>query len=912
MRKKYTKFNLISLLVILFSLFFLVLFFNDSTTVVNFSDPGLEAAVRETIEKEEGTLHTKDVDTVQVLDAANHKIEKLDGIEYLTQLRELNLEDNFIESVSPLKNLTKLETLNLRNNEITNLEDIHFQDIIYLNIRDLSLRHNVKRDQEGHDTRLADISLVGKMASLRKLSLRDNDIEDLAPISALRKLTELDIRENKFDTLEPLETLNKLKKLNIRDNQITSLEPIRYLSRLTYLNIHSDTEIESLEPIKELINLETLIMRNILIQDASFLKPLVNLQNFNGIDTGIEKGNSELIEGLLAKGALQGDVRPERMLHTLSPPVLSQESGFYNQDLAIEIENKSNVAPVYYTLDGSEPTVNSEIYKEPIVIDNKSNQIATVLRARTLSETNAMSETVTKTYFVEENIEERFDLPIFSLVTDPVHLFDEETGIYTDENAYNRGSDWERPLHIEFFEPNGALALSQNGGVRINGGATRAYAQKSLRLYAGSEYDEEEYFNYPFFGDLKQKNSPQTIDSFKRLILRNSGNDWSQTMFNDALMQSLVKPLGTVATQAYQPAVIFVNGEYYGIQNIRERYDEYYFESHYGIAPDDLVVLENNAELYEGSNKDVYHYKNMLKYIEEHDIKEKEHLDYVETLMDFENFIDYFASEIYFGNLDWPQNNIRYWRKTIDFYRPEAPYGHDGRWRWMMNDTDFGFYFRTNASFGYNEEPINHETNSIKWVMGEKDGRLGERIWPNFLFRQLMQNDTFKNQFINRFNDLVNSYLSESVADKQIEALKNGIDQEISYQIDRWGAIESKEKWEENINRKYLFAKERPEYIRNYMMEEFDIDDTVTVTVNNETEAGYVRVNTLAIQSDLPGNARSDRWSGIYFKGIPITIEAVAKDGYEFSHWEDHKEDVNELTITPEENINFEAVFKKK
>lgn len=911
MRKKYTKFNLISLLVILLSLFFLVILFDDSATVVNFSDPGLEEAVRATIGKEEGTLRTKDVDTVQIVDASDRQIKSLDGIEYLTQLRELNLEDNFIESVSPLKNLTKLETLNLRNNEITNLEEVHFQDIIYLNIRDLSLRHNVKRDKNGNDTRLSDISLVGKMASLRKLNLRDNDIDNLSPISALRKLTELDIRENKFVSLEPLETLNKLKKLNIRDNKITSLEPIRYLSRLTYLNIHSDTKLKSLDPIGELVNLETLIMRNIPIQDASFLKPLVNLQNFNGIDTGIEKINPELIEVLLAKGALQGDVRPTRMLHTLTPPIVSQESGFYSQDLEIEIDNQSTSYPIYYTLDGSEPTVNSEIYKEPILIDNDSNQTATVLRARALSETNTMSETVTKTYFVQDNIQERFDLPIFSLVTDPGHLFDEATGIYTDENAYNRGSDWERPLHIEFFEPNGALALSQNGGVRINGGATRVYAQKSLRLYASSEYDEKEFFNYPFFGDLKQENSPQTIDSFKRLILRNSGNDWSQTMFNDALMQSLVKPLGTVATQAYQPAIIFVNGEYYGIQNIRERYDEYYFESHYGVDPDDLVVLENNAELYEGSNKDVYHYKNMIQYIEDNDMKEKEHLDYVETRMDFESFIDYFASEIYFANLDWPHNNIRFWRKTIDSYEEEAPYGHDGRWRWIMNDMDFGF-FRSNTIFGYNEESINYKANSIKWVMGEKDGRSGERIWPNFLFRQLMQNETFKNKFINRFNDLVNSYLSESVADSQIDALKNGIEQEIPYHINRWGAIKTKQKWEENIERKYLFAKERPEYIRDYMMEEFDIDGAITVTVNNETEAGYVRVNTLPIRSDLPGNTTTDFWSGTYFKGVPITIEAVAKDGYEFSHWENREEDVNELSITPEENLNFKAVFKKK
>src|SRR5699024_6356331 len=170
-------------------------------------------------------------------------------------------------------------------NEITDLEAIDFDDILFLNIRDLSLRHNVKRDEEGEGTRLADISMLGQMVSLRKLELRDNHIENLEPLSNLRRLTKLDLRENKFTDIEPLETLTRLKELNLRDNKIESLEPIKYLSRLTYLNIHSDTDITSVEPISELVNLETLIMREVPINDNGiFLKKLTKLQRFNAID----------------------------------------------------------------------------------------------------------------------------------------------------------------------------------------------------------------------------------------------------------------------------------------------------------------------------------------------------------------------------------------------------------------------------------------------------------------------------------------------------------------------------------------------------------------------------------------------------------------------------------------------------
>src|SRR5699024_5241393 len=215
---------------------------------------------------------------------------------------------------------------------------------------------------------------------------------------------------------------------------------------------------------------------------------------------------------------------------------------------------------------------------------------------------------------------------------------------------------------------------------------------KSLRLYSKSEYDDEDRFNYSFFDDMQMKNSDNKINSFKRLLLRNSGNDRSQTMLNDGLIQSLISTLNTVDTQAYQPSVVFINGEYYGIYNIRERMDEYYLADHYGLELGEVAILKNQNELYRGGNSDVYHYSNMLAYIEKHGLKDRKNYNYIETMMDIENYIDYFASEIYFGNADWPGNNIKFWRKTTNKYEPNAPYGHDGRWRWMVFDTDFGFY----------------------------------------------------------------------------------------------------------------------------------------------------------------------------------------------------------------------------
>lgn len=912
MKKNYNLFNLTSLFFLLLSLFLLIGVFQSGAGEVQFEDPALEEAVRIAINKPEGKIEPKDVDLMQTLDATGYGIESLEGIEALGELKNLYLEDNFVKSVAPLGTLTKLEVLDLRNNEITNLDAIDFDQILFLPIRELSLRHNVKRDEVGKETRLSDISLLGQMITLRELDIRDNHIEELAPLGNLRDLKELDLRENRFDNIQGLESLVELEELNLRDNHIESLEPLRYLSRLKYLNIHSVSGIESLEPLSNLVNLETLIMRNVEIMDeGNFLNKLTNIQRLNVIDSNFERIDNDIIEKLLAQDALQGEVRPIRLIETIEKPNISVKSGFYEKSFELEIESESDNQKVYYTLDGSEPTDQSKVYSKPIQIESNDDNSLTVVRAKIVGDNNLKSQTVTKSYFVNENFDERFDLPVFSLVTDPDNFYDEEIGIYTDENATNSGSDWERPVHLEFFEPSGSLTFEQNLGIRIHGGATRSYNQKSLRLYAKSEYDSEEYMNYDFFNGLERMDGKGTVKKFKRLLLRNSGNDNNRTFFNDAFMQSLVEPLGTVDTQGYRPSVVFLNGEYFGLYNIRERFDEYYFETHYDIDTEDLVMLEGKGSLYRGNSSDTYHYSNMLKFIEENSLEEDENFSYIETLIDIENYIDYFSAQIYFGNSDWPHNNIRFWRKRTDSYEREASLGHDGRWRWILFDTDHGYY-HSDEPFGVKPYPLNHLHNTIDYVMDEYGGRGNDSEWPNYLFREMMSNEKFRTNFLNRINDLMNSYLSTDYSINRIDTFKKGIEKEIPNNIIKWGAPESISQWNMHIDRKYLFAKERATVLRGFIMEEFNINDTITMNIENESDMGHIRLNTIDINHDLPGNSDENFWSGTYFENVPITLEAIPKDGYEFSHWEGFPSDSQIIEITPTDDLSIRAVFKSK
>jgi hypothetical protein len=304
----------------------------------------------------------------------------------------------------------------------------------------------------------------------------------------------------------------------------------------------------------------------------------------------------------------------------LAAPTLSFPAGFYSSAITVTLESPDSDVTLRYTIDGSTPTETSAVYSSPLNIVDRSNDMevfarintgngfqnpgsrivkGTVLRARAFKSGATPSDVVTATYFIGPQFEGRWEHPVISIAVDRDDFFGSERGIYvrgsdwTTPNWDQRGDEWERPVNVEMFEVDGQRVLAQKAGARINGGASRASCKKSLRLYARSEYGASN-FEYPVFPD-------QPHDSYKRLILRNGGNDVDRSILRDGFMQALVGHMN-FETQAYRPSIVFINGEYWGIHNIRERYDQYYFEQKYGVDPDAVDVLENNGEVSEGSD----------------------------------------------------------------------------------------------------------------------------------------------------------------------------------------------------------------------------------------------------------------------------------------------------------------------
>lgn len=544
----------------------------------------------------------------------------------------------------------------------------------------------------------------------------------------------------------------------------------------------------------------------------------------------------------------------------------SISGGLQTNKQTLEIKSAAGT-PIYYTTDGSVPTEESKLYSGPLNLTK-----TTVVRAISFCDTLLPGQPATRSFIFPDHA---IDLPVFSLVTDPYNLYDYNYGIYVEgpdaESAdphygANYHKDWERPMHVELFWFDGTEKISQDAGVKIAGAWSRAHAQKSFAFHARNAYGKNKF-------DCKLFNN-KDISEFKSFVLRNSGNDWYNTMFRDALITGLVRN-NNIDIQAYQPSVVYLNGEYWGILNIREKINEHYVANNYNwVNADDVDLLENNGSLVHGEKT---HFDEMKSFLNSHQMSNTKNYQYITTQMDIDEFIEYMVLEIYCNNGDWPGNNSKFWHPQVD----------GGRWRWIAYDTDFGFGL---YSDGYNEDNLG--------------SCLQNTSGPAFVLNRLLSNESFKRDFVNRFADRLNCEFSSDAVYSLIDSLSYNISNEISYHNNRWHAIWN---WESNIERMRVFADERPSYLRDHISDHLSAGSNVRITLNvNDAKAGYVQLNSLTLKK-FP-------WGGLYFSKVPVSLRAVARPGYKFVRWVDADNQTVDthagIKVTLSKALRYTAVFE--
>lgn len=618
----------------------------------------------------------------------------------------------------------------------------------------------------------------------------------------------------------------------------------------------------------------------------------------------------------------------------LDPPEFSMEGGFYERDFYLKLSppDHQTGTEIYYTADGSRPGPdNGMVYKDSIHIDNRTDEPndismiptnnlgeeddlndgwkppvgqvfkATVIRAVSVAPDAEPVETATKTYFVGNDLDHRYRLPVVSLATDREHFFSTDRGIYVPDNFWKSTDEWERPVHFEFFETGGEPAISQDAGVRIHGGTSRGRPIKSLRMYARRSYGET-WFMYPFIPEAP-------VERYKRFILRNSGNDWDKSYFRDALMQELIAHTG-VETQYYRPVLVFLNGEYWGIHNIRKRFDHRYFETMYGFDRDNLVLLEGDAAVKEGTYADRQDYLDLRDQLKEEDVNDPKIWNSIRERMDLDNFRDYHIAQIYYRNTDWPGNNIDYWRKRTDGLQEDALPGHDGRWRWLMYDTDFGFNLDYRYVPGVWDEARH---NTLQFAVDGSGDDWPNPQWSVQMLRGTLRNDAFRHDFINRFAGLLNTAFSEERVSEKIDEMYEALAPHMEEHIRRWSGPETIQDWEDQVETMRTFARDRPDYQRAHIHSYFSLNGTMEITLDvNNSGGGHISVHDTAVKPGEVGVADDPwPWTGTYFKDVPVAIRAEPAEGYKFAGWEGRTEEHPELIIrSSSENLYFKALFE--
>lgn len=458
----------------------------------------------------------------------------------------------------------------------------------------------------------------------------------------------------------------------------------------------------------------------------------------------------------------------------------SQPSGFYGEPFYLKIKAPSR--EIYYTLDGSEPTRDSLRYTGPIYItdatenenvisartDVSCNSVTvpaekvdkcTVIRARYYDAVSA-SPVITASYFVGYSDREGYGtMRVVSLVTDPAGLFDSQDGIYVMGNSYreseeawditwtgnyyNHGKDWERVATAEFFDSDGQLFYFTPCGIRIRGNYSRRDAQKSFNLFARKEYGGTSTFRYDFWD----------TGYYPDVMSLNSGGNDHIGMIRNRLVSELTGNLD-FATMHYSRCHLFLNGEYWGVYELSEKYNARYI-SHYYSVPRKNVESVRARELADGTSLE--NFEKTLRFVEDSDLTQPENYAHCWTLLDRQSLLEYYATMLYCARYsDWPVKNTQLWRCIV----PEESGFGDGKWRYMLYDMD---------SPGLLPSDISRDT-------------IEASLTESAFFRSLYQNEDFRRELgetilrigtevlsAQRVSDAIDQYQAEMLAPMKLQ-----------------------------------------------------------------------------------------------------------------------------------------------
>ena len=847
--------------------------------------------------------------TLKREDGIQFKLSDISLLSQLNHLEVLELRDNEISDLSPLVSLEKLEKLDLRDNQIE------------------------------------DITSLTKLINLEELNLRGNKINDLSALSNLKNLTYLNVHSNRdVKSLEPIEKLTGLQTLILRNVPVSNT--IRFINDMVNLKRLNIANCE----ITDIGVLAALFSKGAFANEINRkeVEPNLNLTENKKIESNLNLSenafNWESFDSLISVLNFKGDIDVQYpswlpLQYKLAPVNYSHSGGFYSNAIDLTLTHKDSGVTIIYTLDGSEPEmkqVNSKdlyrrtyIYNKPINIKSRKGEVnlfseikttgivpgfisewvpplsevfkSTVIRAKAVKTDRITSDIKTATFFVDENINSRYEsLPVISLVGDYRDFFDAKTGIYVPGNNHkgiteqqNFYKSWKRKAHLEFFDVDRSKGFNDEYEISIQGLSSVAAPLKGISVVSDSNIGDS-LIHYPIFSGTDFRSSKLAL--YKSFIVRGWGSagNWP-VFFNDAYNQRLVASTN-LDIQAYKPVILFINGEYWGLHELREaNKSSWYYQFHHGIDrvyPGFDIIKEWDV-VQEGT---VDHWNKLWTFIRSNDMSDDLNFERVSQMIDINNFIEYIIHCTYLGKRDWPVQNEAKWR----------PAELGGKWRFIQFDMDQGM-----------NEWSNPKYDMFKHVINGSPPFESHKILVN-----LLNNQRFRNQFISTYADWMNTILSTqselSLFNKMADELKPYV-QEFQ---ERWVRNYS---WDAGLEIGRNIISERRDLRFQQLKSFFNLSELEIILDVSHHSNGYIRINTIDINDGTPGVPNNPYpWVGSYFTQIPLELEAVASEGYRFVGWgllensKDLKDSGNMeykpseplIKLTLSENMTVKAIFE--
>lgn len=549
----------------------------------------------------------------------------------------------------------------------------------------------------------------------------------------------------------------------------------------------------------------------------------------------------------------------------LGAPVFSETGRVVTGNATINLklslpEGAPEGAVIRYTKDGSEPKATSTKYTSTISITK-----TTAIRAKVFCDGWLSPMSTAQSYIFHPR---EMTTPVFSVLTNDKYLNDASIGLFANNNSKEdkKTHDWRRPVNIEFFPTEGEESIfNQLSETRIQGGQSRGNALKSMVFYANKRFDpDHKQFQYEFFPDQKPG-----VTKFKAFSLRDGGNDFGDLYFRDAIIQRTMGAHTDLDWQACRTAVLYINGEYMGMLNIRERSNADNIYSNYnGLEDVDMVEIcheqvngvDQFIEELEEGNLDFY---NQFKAF----YSEKGHskAEYEEWI-DVDEYLTVAAMNLFYGNNDWPGNNTVFWRPNDD----DTESGLPKRWRVIVKDTDFGLglYGKQN---NYNMidllyHPQNHSSDA--WAYSEPATRL---------LKNMLENVDIRNLFIDKCCVYMGDFMNGKGTGEAIDLIKEEAMEEFVAHRDKynpgwgWWPADNRGDITNKFNNAKSWVEGRPNNFYQHIGSQWNLGTPIALTINKENKSD-VALTFNGIQ--MSGNI----FDGKYFKNRAITLSAIVNE----------------------------------